>query len=55
MRNGKSKCVLIKKGDCACNNGEDNDDHKIYAYMARMSNDDKRESGEFGDTYASTF
>ena len=29
----------------ACDNGEDNDDHKIYAYMARMSSDDESKSG----------
>ena len=31
-----------EKGNRACNNGEDNDDHEIYAYMERMSSDDKR-------------
>ena len=29
---------------------EDNDDHKIYASMARMSSDDERKSGEYGDS-----
>ena len=29
-------------GNHACDNGEDNDDHKIYASMARMSSDDER-------------
>ena len=39
MRNGESKYVLMK-GNHACENDEDNNDHKIYASMARMSSDD---------------
>ena len=39
-----------EKGNCACDNGEYNDDHKIYASMARMSSDDERKSGEYGDS-----
>ena len=39
-----------EKGHCACDNGEDNDDHKIYASMARMSSDDKRKSVKYGDS-----
>ena len=31
-----------KKGNCACDNGENNDDHKIYASMERMSSNDER-------------
>ena len=34
----------------ACDNGKDNNDHKIYASMARISIDDKRESKEYGDS-----
>ena len=30
-----------EKGNRASNNGEDENDHKIYASMARMSNDDE--------------
>ena len=33
-----------------CNNGEDNDDHNIYASMARMSDNDERKNGEYGDS-----
>ena len=33
-----------EKVNRACDNGEDDNDHKIYASMARMSSDDKRES-----------
>ena len=39
-----------EKGNCACVNGEDNDDHKIYASMARMYSDDERKSGKYGDS-----
>ena len=39
-----------EKGYRACNNGEDNDDHKIYASMVRMSSDDERESKQYGDS-----
>ena len=38
------------KGNRACDNGEDNDDHKIYASMVQMSSDDKRKSGKYGDS-----
>ena len=37
-----------EKGNCACDNGKDNDYHKIYASMARMSSDDERKSGNYG-------
>ena len=50
MRNGEGKCVLMKKGDPACANGEDNDDHTIYASMARMSSDDEHKSEKYGDS-----
>ena len=39
-----------EKGNCACDNSEDNNDHKIYASMARMSSDVERKSGEYGDS-----
>ena len=34
----------------ACDNGEDNDDHTIYASMARISSNDERKSGKYGDS-----
>ena len=34
----------------ACDNSENNSDQKIYASMARMSNNDKCLSGYFGDS-----
>ena len=39
-----------KKGNRACNNGKDNDDHKIYTSMSRMSSDDERKSVKYGDS-----
>ena len=39
-----------EKGNHACDNGKDDNDHKIYASMARMSSDDERKSGEYGDS-----
>ena len=39
-----------EKGNPACDNGENEDDHKIYASMARMSTDDKRKSVKYGDS-----
>ena len=33
-----------------CDNGENNSDQNIYAYMARMSSNDSFPSGDFGDS-----
>ena len=33
-----------EKRNRACNNDEDDNDHNIYASMARMTSDDKRKS-----------
>ena len=33
----------------ACDNGKDNDDHKIYASVSRMYSDDERKSVKYGD------
>ena len=41
---------LNEKVNCACDNGEDNDDRKIYASMAQMSSDDERKSVKYGDS-----
>ena len=38
-----------EKGNRACNNGENDDDHKIDVSMARMSSDDERKSEKYGD------
>ena len=45
----KSVC-FNEKVNRACDNSEDDNDHKIYAYMARMSNDDKHKIKEYGDS-----
>ena len=39
-----------EKCNRACNNGENDDDHKIYASMARMPIDDERKSVKYGDS-----
>ena len=39
-----------EKGNHACDNGEDNDDHKIYPSMEHMSSDDERKSVKYGDS-----
>ena len=39
-----------EKGNRACDKGENNDDQKIYAYMARMSGNDKCSSEKYGDS-----
>ena len=39
-----------EKGNRACNNRKDDNDHKIYASMERMSSDDKHESKDYGDS-----
>ena len=39
-----------EKGNRACDNGKNNDDQKIYASMARMSSEDERKSGKYGDS-----
>ena len=38
------------KGNRACNNSDDDDELKVYASMARMSNDVKRENKDYGDS-----
>ena len=38
-----------EKGNHACNDSENNNDHKIYVYMARMSSNDERKSETYGD------
>ena len=46
----RKQVLFNEKGNRACNNGEDNDDHKIYTSMARMSSDDERKSVKYGDS-----
>ena len=39
-----------EKGNSACNNSNDDNELKVYASMARMSNDDKRKNKDYGDS-----
>ena len=39
-----------EKGNRACDNGKNKNDHKIYASMARMYSHDKRKSLKYGDS-----
>ena len=39
-----------EKVNCACDNGKNNNDHRIYASVAQMSNNDKRSSEKYGDS-----
>ena len=39
-----------EKVNRACDNSENNDDHKIYVSMARMSGNDKHKSAKYGDS-----
>ena len=43
-----------EKVNCACDNGKNNNDHKIYASMARMSSKDECSSENFGDSFQLT-
>ena len=45
----QQQVILNEKGSCACNNGKNNSDQKIYAYMARVSGNDDCVSENFGD------
>ena len=39
-----------EKGNRACDNSDDDNDLKVYASMAQMSTDDKRESKDYGES-----
>ena len=39
-----------EKGNRACNNIKNDDNHKIYAYMAQMSSNGIRKSEKYGDS-----
>ena len=42
MKKRRKQVRFNEKGNRACENGENNSDQKIYAYMACMSSDDKK-------------
>ena len=46
----RNQVRFYEKGNRVCDNGKNDDDHKIYAYMAQMSSDDKRSSEDYGDS-----
>ena len=41
---------MNEKGNRACDNGQNNDDHKVYRSMAQMSSNNKRSSEKYGDS-----
>ena len=47
---GPKQVRFKEKGKRACDNGKKNSDCKIYAYMARMSSNDKCSSENYGDS-----
>ena len=48
--NRRKQVRFIEKGHRACNNDENNDDHKIYASTERMYSNDECSSEEYGDS-----
>ena len=44
----KNQVCFNENFNRACDNVEDNNNHKIYASMARMSSNDKRSSDKYG-------
>ena len=49
-QNPQKQVSFNEKGNCACYNGKNKSDQKIYASMARMSSNYKCPSGNFGDS-----
>ena len=54
MKNSKRKYVLIKKLIVHATTAKKNNDQKIYASMARMSENDECPSEIFGDSWQLT-
>ena len=50
----KNQVCFNENVNRAYDNGKNNNDHNIYAYMARMSSDDKLKSVKYGDSSKST-
>ena len=46
----RRQVIFNEKCNRAYDNGKNNDDHKIYAYMAQMSSNDERKSEKYGDS-----
>ena len=49
-KNRRNQVRFNEKGNLACNNGENNNDQKIYASMAQMSSNDERSIEKYGDS-----
>ena len=45
----KKQVCFNEKGNRACDNVQNNNDHKICASIARMSSNDERSSENYGD------
>ena len=50
MKKWRRQVCYNEKGNRACKNGKYNDDHNIYASMARMSSDDELKNVNYGDS-----
>ena len=50
----RKKVRFNEKVNCACDNGKNNSDQKIYAFMARMYGNDEFPSENYGDSSQST-
>ena len=46
----QNKVRFNEKGNRACDNGKNNSNQEIYAFMACMSDNDEFPSGNFGDS-----
>ena len=46
----RKQVCFNEKANRACDNGENNDDHKIYASIAQMSSNDERSSEKYGNS-----
>ena len=46
----RKKVRFNEKSNRACDRGKNNDDHKIYASMARMSSNYERKSEKYGES-----
>ena len=52
-KDNEKRCKQVRfneKGNRSCNSCKNDDDHKIYASMARMSSDDELKSGKYCDS-----
>ena len=46
----RKKVSFNEKGNSAKDNSDDDDDLKVYAYMAQMSNDEVSKNKDYGDS-----